>query len=528
MRILGLAAVLAVLLPAGVGALTIERMTRVMSSGLPQSYEVVAGQALVKFSSGTPAAQKAAALSGIGASVANEIGGMGWTAVALPSGVSVAAGVAMLKTLPAIEAAEPENVYRPTRTPSDPQVGGQYGLSRVHAFDAWDFDTGGTNLVTVAMVDTGIDGTQADLQNKLAGVSQAFDPNNNGAQSVNNAPTAACNHGTRTASVAAAEANNAIGIAGMAWGAKLISLKVFNGAFCTAECGGAGCVTTDQAIINAVNYARGEQNSVALGKIVLNLSVGGAGACGTLLKNALNDAVTAGLPVVISAGNDGGAVNAPANCATSSGGTGIIPVGATDVNDNIASFSSRGPELLANGVVAPGVNILVDDVGGGIASASGTSFSAPFVSGAAALILSAKPAATPSEVQSIIRRTTLNTGISALGLSSGGGVMNAGRAVRLAATGSAGNDEFDTKAFAYPNPFKPSDTPSVTINLPKGFEGASRTLKIFTIGGQIVRTLSGLTWDGKNDGGRLVASGTYIFSITIGGTTKRGRLALIR
>ena len=68
----------------------------------------------------------------------------------------------------------------------------------------------------------------------------------------------------------------------------------------------------------------------------------------------------------------------------------------------------------------------------------------------------------------------------------------------------------------------------MTINIPKGLEGASRTLKIFTIGGQIVRTLSGLTWDGKNDGGRLVASGTYIFSITIGGTTKRGRLALLR
>ena len=173
---------------------------RVQAKGAPQSYEVVSGQAIVKFSSGTTPGQKARVLSGIGVKVSQELSSIGWTVVSLPSGTLVAGGLNMLVTLPGIEAAEADHVYRPTRTPSDPQVGGQYGLSRVHAFDAWDFDTGGTNLVTVAMVDTGIDGTQADLLNKLAGVSQAFDPNNNGAQSVNNAPTAACNHGTRTAS----------------------------------------------------------------------------------------------------------------------------------------------------------------------------------------------------------------------------------------------------------------------------------------------------------------------------------------
>jgi serine protease len=430
----------------------------------------------------------------------------------------------------------------------------QHALSQVDAFAAWEYGTGSANTVTIAMVDTGIDGSQPDLRPKLlsAGAikSQFFDPDAGGAQAANDPPTAACRHATRTASVAAAATNNGVGIAGMSWGAQLLSLKVFNDADCNSDCSDqslSGCGTTDSAMANAISYATGLQDNAAVGKVVVNVSIGGPGGCpGTcpgvncmaLTQAALAAAVTAGIPVTIAAGNvplctNGGTsgITAPADCAGTGGGSGIIPVGAVDSLDRIASFSCTGPELAANGLVAPGSAVLVDDVGGGTALDSGTSFAAPYVAGLAALILSAKPTLTPAQVQANIRGGADSIGVAGArpaGNTTGAGRMDAFRSMRLTVKGTLADFAGDQTAIAFPNPFRLSQTGAVSFSVPTSLQGANAAIKIYTIAGEFVRTLTGLTWDGKNSGGNPVATGTYVFVVSTDNGTARGRMAVIR
>lgn len=507
--------------------------------------EVVAEQVMVRFSSPTTATSRESSLKAMGAAVLSEF--PEWTLVGLPSGMRVGQGMQLLRASAGVVSVEPNNVMYVTKTPNDPLVSSQYALSQVDAFAGWEFEVGHSCRTTVAVVDSGIQGTQTDLTDKiLVAESRAFDAGT-GVASGLNALSPACNHATRVAGVAAASADNAYQIAGLSWGAKLMSLKVFN----DADCAPAGscpntCATSNAAMISAINYAVTKQNSAAAGKVILNLSLGCTpgsdavecpAACPAAVQTALNNAVAAGIPVIISAGNDGLAVNIPAMCAGTTGGSGIMPVGATDSNGAIQSFSSRGPELSANGVVAPGKTVLTTDINNLTASATGTSFSAPYVAGLAALILSAKPEFTPAQVQSTIRGGAVNYSVASLGMgnpytpmsdSAGAGRINTARSLRLAIRGTLADFEGDSKAIAYPNPFRPAQNGSVTITIPVSLQGGPTTIKIYTVSGEMVREITGTTWDGKNREGTMVATGTYLFTVSTAIGITRGRLALIR
>ena len=529
-----LAALLAALAGASARALDTETIGQASlgpASGVPAggTLRVTSGQALVKLSTPTAAAAAAldASLAGLGASRGADLGG-GWHLVLLAPGQGVAAALPALRALPGVSAADPSRVYSASRTPNDPMQSTQYALQAVSAFGAWEYETGASTRVTVAVVDTGIDGTHPDLSAKLANTtSQQFDPNT-GAQSLNNPPTPACNHATRVAGVAAASTDNGLQVAGMSWGAQLVSLKVFTNASCPSiGCGDAGCLTNDPGIIAALNHAATLQNTPAAGKVVVNMSLGGAGACPAAVQTAITNAVAAGVVVVVAAGNDGGAVNNPGNCA------GAIPVGATDTNNNVAAFSSRGTELANNGLVAPGVGVLTTDQGGGTASATGTSFSAPMVAGAAALVRSARPAFTPAQVSAALRGGAEGIGVSALGAApsgavSGAGRLNAYRTLRIAVNGSLAGFDGEQKPIAFPNPFRPGQTGNVNFAIPPSLQGASAKIKVYTLDGTLVRELTGLSWNGKNAEGTDVASGTYIFVVTTSAGTGRGRFAVLR
>ncbi|OGS00681.1 MAG: hypothetical protein A2V88_07310 [Elusimicrobia bacterium RBG_16_66_12] len=314
----------------------------------------------------------------------------------------------------------------------------------------------------------------------------------------------------------------------MSWGAQLLSLKVFlNGDCPSSDCSDAGCLTNDPGVIAAIDHAVTLQNTPAAGKVVINMSLGGPGACASALQTAITNAVAAGVVVVAAAGNDGGAVNNPGNCA------GVIPVAATDASGGIASFSSRGSELAANGLAAPGVSVLTTDMGGGTAYATGTSFSAPHVAGMAALIMSAKPLSTPAQVKTILRASADNIGLgtasqSPLGQSAGAGRLNAFLAARLAIRGSLAGAPGEQKVVAFPNPFRASRDTAVTFALPDSLKGSDATIKIYTLDGQLVRELNSSTWNGRNDGGRLVASGTYVFAVATSQGKRTGRVSVIR
>jgi serine protease len=514
--------------------------------------EVVAEQVLVRFDPAATAAQRASVLAAISGTQIGVV--VGWTVIGLPSGASVVSPLALVKAMPGVLESAPNHVLYPTAVPSDPAVPQQYALQQVNAFAAWEYEKGFSNPTTIVVIDAGIKGTQPDLAAKIfsnVAKSQAFNPTTGASLGADDPPTPACNHATYVASVAAASASNGIGIAGMSWGAKLLSLKIFSLASCGGDpAGDCNCGTNDVAIAAAIDYVRTTVvPDPQAGRVVINLSIGGAGTCAAstpATKTALeNLEVGNGVPVAIASGNapfcSGGAssVDSPANCAgnLAGGKLGVIPVTATDATNNITSYSCTGSEVAAHGLSAPGDKITVDQVNGsGTTTDSGTSFSAPHVAGLMALMLSAKPTMTAAQVESALRGgadsiggQSLGTGnLSAAGNASGAGRMDAFRTMRLTINGTLADFQGDQKAIAFPNPFRLSQTGSVSLTIPLSVQGSNPTIRVYTADGLLVRTLNGLTWDGKNDSGNLVASGTYIFLVKTGAGSTTGRVSVIR
>ncbi|MCX5789870.1 MAG: S8 family serine peptidase [Elusimicrobia bacterium] len=491
--------------------------------------EVMSEEALARFDDKSDASARRTALQNAGFSVQSPVGKGPWQLVYMPSGMTVAAGLSVLKAMPGVLAAEPNHAYRALKTPNDPLVGSQWHLGNVGAFAAWQYETGATHQVDIAVIDTGIQMDHPDLLANLD--SSASRDCSGGTCTTNQAP--ACDHATRVAGVAAAAANNGTGVAGMSWSAKLVSLRVFPDGVCTSDCGDVtanSCTTSDAAISAALAYAQSLPAPV-----IANMSIGATGSCPSAIQTAIDLAFAAGVTVFAAAGNDGGSVNNPGNCNH------VVPVGATDSNNSVAAFSCRGAELAANGLVAPGVNLVTTDINSGYTSAgngaTGTSFSSPLAAGIAALMLSAKPTLTPAQVQANLRASASNIGVSAAGLKpgvsplgnvAGAGMLNAYSAMRLTMTGST---QFDgtAKAIAFPNPFHPASDGTVTLTVPVDLQGGHTTIKIYSQSAQLVRDLGGSkSWDGKNDAGLPVATGTYLFLIKSDKGSTTSRLALIR
>ncbi|HOW89290.1 MAG TPA: S8 family serine peptidase, partial [Elusimicrobiales bacterium] len=381
----------------------------------------------------------------------------------------------------------------------------------------------------VAVIDSGIDPSHPDLASKLSGVSQFFDPNSvpAGARSAD-PPTPACNHATRVAGVAAAASDNGVGIAGVSWGARLISLKVFSDADCDQDCSNVTCETDDATIVKAIQYATGLHNSASTGKIVINLSIGENKACSSspLLQAALTAATTTGVMVVAAAGNSASAgVDSPANCA------GVLAVGAVDSGDLLASFSARGGDMTGGGVVAPGVGVYTTDLYGSYAYADGTSFSSPFVAGLAALMWSANPALSNTNITNYIRSSAADRGASGPDYMYGYGRVDVFKAMLYAVNGSAAGytqrPEL-AKAYAYPNPCSFASGRPLSFSVPPDILGSELEVSIFTQEGERVRKVSGATWDGKNEAGTKAASGVYLFIMKTDKGTAKGKFAVLR
>ncbi|WP_238152230.1 S8 family serine peptidase [Microbulbifer sp. A4B17] len=141
---------------------------------------------------------------------------------------------------------------------------------------------------------------------------------------------------------------------------------------------------------------------------VINLSLGGAGGNNSVVSVAANNAMRAGVVVVAAAGNDGPLLNSIGSPGSAEE---IITVGAVDGAGNLADFSSRGMfgtslDLSSNSIkpeiLAPGVDITSTNLGGGLRTESGTSFAAPHVAGAAALLRQLHPELTSAEIKALL------------------------------------------------------------------------------------------------------------------------------
>ncbi|MBL8603237.1 MAG: peptidase S8 [Myxococcales bacterium] len=266
-----------------------------------------------------------------------------------------------------VEAADENITYQALFTPNDPMFSDQWGLRRLGVERAWEVTCGAGAVV--AVVDTGVacenhgDFTRVT---DLAGTRCLA-----GYNFVNH--TAHANddqgHGTHVAGTIAQTTHNALGGAGVAYCATILPVKVLDAM-------GRGSLA---------NVAEGIRWAADHGAQVINLSLGGDGRS-RVMAQAVAYARRRGATVVCAAGNSGRAVGSPAN------EEGALAVSAIDDGDQIAFFSSRGPEV---DLAAPGVRIVQQTIcerGRNrceqFAAFSGTSMAAPHVAGAAALLVS--------------------------------------------------------------------------------------------------------------------------------------------
>jgi len=192
-------------------------------------------------------------------------------------------------------------------------------------------------------------------------------------------------HGTAVASIAAAQAG---GVRGISPSTPIIPIRIFD----------ARGDSTAEVVVSAVDRA------IALGAGVINISASqppGSGdpAADRIVQAAIERAVTKGIVVVVPSGNEGkSTLNVPASYPH------VIAVGATDESGDQASFSNGGPGL---DLVAPGANLTTAAPGflcaSGYQFASGTSFSAPAVAGAAALLEARHPGLDSTQLTDMLR-----------------------------------------------------------------------------------------------------------------------------
>ena len=218
-------------------------------------------------------------------------------------------------------------------------------------------------------------------------------------------------HGTRVAGLIGALTNNGMGVAGAAWNARVLPVRVLG------KCGGF-----DSDIIAGMRWAAGlPVSGVPLNPTpatVINLSLGSEGLCTAAYQAAVDEITAAGVLIVASAGNAGGPVDAPANCAGVLGVAGLRHAGTK------VGFSNLGPEI---GISAPGGNCVNTGFGQpclfAIAVATnsgtttpaaatysdrinyniGTSFSAPMVAAGAALMRSVNSLLSPPQLIALLQ-----------------------------------------------------------------------------------------------------------------------------
>ncbi|HEX3052428.1 MAG TPA: S8 family peptidase [Aggregatilineaceae bacterium] len=321
--------------------------------------------------------------------------------VQLPS----ASGVQRLRAASQVIYLEPNLLRQAATSPNDPGISKQWALGVMGVYAAWDVTPGEPDVI-IAVLDTGIDLNHPDLDSHLLPGYDFVDDDNDPS------PVSASEyHGTHVAGIANAETNNGVGVAGVAWNARTMPVRII---------GPQGATSAD--IANGIVYATDN------GAKVINLSLSGLG-WSKLERDAVNYAAARGVVVIAAAGNDNESVpNYPASYDH------VLSVASTTQANIRASSSNYGTylDLAAPGGTSDGTtqekiySTLYDDQYGYLA---GTSMAAPQVAGVAALVWSAGHATTRQQVIDAILCSTLDLGTAGRDDLYGWGLVQADDAV---------------------------------------------------------------------------------------------------
>ena len=375
--------------------------------------DLVAGQILVRFHPkfGPTERQEKLALAG----VQSQDSGDPWADVEV---VQVPAGqeklwAERLSQDPAILYAEPDYMVYASKIPNDSYYSAyQWNLRKTGLEAAWERTTGSSGVI-IAVLDTGADLAHPDLAGKTV---SGYDFVNNDSD-----PQDDEGHGTHVSGIAAAASNNGLGITGVAWGSKIMPVKVLSNT-------GSG---SSSAVAQGIRWAADH------GAKIINMSLGGSQKSNAI-EEAVNYAYGKGCLIVAAAGNEylkGNPISYPAALAH------VVAVAATGDQDEHARYSNTGSYV---DIAAPGGNASSSSdpnydhwilstywrgSGYSYVWVNGTSQACPHVAGLAALLWSLSPALTHDQIENVIERTSVDLGASGKDVTFGWGRINAAAAI---------------------------------------------------------------------------------------------------
>lgn len=349
--------------------------------------------------------------------------------IELPGNMSEKAVAALLANNPHLKFVELDHFSAGDLVPNDPYYGSQWHLPMIGGPTAWS-SSQGTGVV-IAILDSGVDPSHPDLKDRLVPGYNFVDGNAD--------TTDVRGHGTKVAGAAASALNNGTGVASVAGAAKIMPIRVSNA---------DGYVTWS-------TMAKGLTFAADKGAKVANMSFNGVAGSSSVLSAAKYFKDKGGLSFV-SAGNDN---KDPGYADTDL----MIIVASTDKYEKKSSFSNFGDHV---DLAAPGSSIYSTTMGGGYASVSGTSFSAPVTAGVAALVMAANPSLSTAQVEQILKSTAKDLGASGYDVYFGHGRVDAAAAVAAAMSTSGTTAPQDTTA------------PTVSITSPTASSTVSGTASV--------------------------------------------------